>query len=282
MAAVTRWAPCAVAVFAFLCAACGSEVSDEVKLVTAPAACPPGQQRACACLGGTALGIQACLPSGEGFGPCEGCPSLDSGTAQTGGEPVASGGEPMVGGGLLSDTGGLPASGGTTASGGENAAATGGTSATGGGEQSGGVMTETGGSLLDIAPAEGAPGVACGVALPVLCASDAEKCCLRSLRTDSCIAASESCTCDLAGCTTTEAYCDGPEDCPDSQVCCGTAGATGYVAFRCKDTCSDPRVERVACHIGAADDMCPSGLICANSQLVSTIQICIDPATIQQ
>jgi hypothetical protein len=36
----------------------------------------------------------------------------------------------------------------------------------------------------------------------------------------------------------------------------------------------------VACHEG--ETTCPNGLICANSQLLTNVQICIDPATIEQ
>src|SRR6478609_1177419 len=40
--------------------------------------CIPGQQIACACPGGAAMGAQACLPGGTGYGPCQGCEASGS------------------------------------------------------------------------------------------------------------------------------------------------------------------------------------------------------------
>jgi hypothetical protein len=105
---------------------------------------------------------------------------------------------------------------------------------------------------------------------------------VRSLQTDSCIAADAACDCPLDGCTTMEARCDGPEDCADGQVCCGTLAnnGMGYQAFVCASSCMANGNQRVACH--GEETPCPSGLICANSQLLTNVQVCIDPASIDQ
>jgi hypothetical protein len=133
-------------------------------------------------------------------------------------------------------------------------------------------------------------GTRCGVGLPVTCALGIEKCCIRSLETDHCIAMDAPCTCEARGCTTLEAHCDGPEDCSQGQVCCGTLQdstspefsdqANRYMEFTCQANCDHKRTQRIACH--QADPQCPVGTICANSQLLTNLQICIDPSTIGQ
>jgi hypothetical protein len=133
-------------------------------------------------------------------------------------------------------------------------------------------------------------GTHCGVGLPVTCALGTEKCCVRSLATDSCIDVDAPCTCDVSGCTTLETHCDGPEDCDDGQVCCGTLQdssspefsfqANHYIGFSCRADCDYYGTQRAACH--QADPQCPAGTICANSQLLTNLQVCIDPATIEQ
>lgn len=90
------------------------------------------------------------------------------------------------------------------------------------------------------------------------------------------------CSCDVQGCTTMATNCDGPEDCENGQICCGTLAQNqqGYSQFTCAAQCSGTGQQRIACHEG--ETMCPTGLICANSQLLTNVQICIDPATIEQ
>ena len=126
------------------------------------------------------------------------------------------------------------------------------------------------------------PGTSCGVGLPSLCAQGSEKCCTRSLEADTCIATDAECTCALQGCTVMEAFCDGPEDCADGEVCCGTLAQSGagYDSFVCATQCMSTGNQRVACH--ADETECPAGDICANSQLLTNVQVCIDPATIEQ
>ena len=124
------------------------------------------------------------------------------------------------------------------------------------------------------------PGVSCGVGLPVLCELEAEKCCVRSLETDTCIEASAMCACGKQGCTVMEARCDGPEDCPTGQVCCGTLAGNSYHQFVCAASCMASGQQRVACH--ETDPKCPGNFICANSQLLTNVQVCIDPASIEQ
>jgi hypothetical protein len=128
-----------------------------------------------------------------------------------------------------------------------------------------------------------APGVACGVAFPVLCAPQRETCCVRSLSVDSCIPSDSGCGCGMLDCVATAVRCDGPEDCPSGQSCCGQPAldaddADGYASFACADRCAVSQHQ--ACHAGQTT--CPSGLVCTNSQYLTNMQVCVDPASLAQ
>ncbi len=99
---------------------------------------------------------------------------------------------------------------------------------------------------------------------------------------DTCIGVDEPCSCGLNNCAAMEAFCDGPEDCGDGEVCCGTLSqnGAGYDGFVCATSCQSSGNQRIACH--EQDSKCTGGDICANSQLLTNVQVCIDPATIQQ
>jgi len=56
--------------------------------------CAPGQQVACACLGGKASGIQLCTTAGQGYGACTGC-SMSSSTGASSGSGSGSGGSAL-------------------------------------------------------------------------------------------------------------------------------------------------------------------------------------------
>jgi hypothetical protein len=193
--------------------------------------------------------VQACNAAG-GFDPCVGCvpPGAASGSGGSGPAPVAGTG---TGGTLLEANidSGTPSA------------------------------ADAGDFATDVSSA---PGTSCGEALPGLCALGTEKCCVRSLKTDTCIPLAETCACDLPDCTVMEATCDGPEDCTNSEVCCGTLNGLGggYTSFRCAATCVFNQPQREACHEDAAT--CPPALVCSDSQLLSNVQVCIDPASIQQ
>lgn len=228
-----------------------------VNTTVAPLGCTPATTRECPCLHG-GVGSQTCMPSGDAYGPCESCPPPPP--AQTPGTAGAGAMDDGADGGGLAmpDAGALDAA----------------TMGDAGGEPDAG---DAGGPELDPIGL----GTSCGVGLPVLCDLESEKCCARSLRTDTCIGLSESCECDLPDCTVMEARCDGPEDCPDGQVCCGTlSGGARYERFECANSCDYAGTQRIACH--QAEPECPAGNECANSQLLTNVQVCIDPATIQQ
>ena len=96
-------------------------------------------------------------------------------------------------------------------------------------------------------------GIACGVGLPVLCAAEQEKCCVRSLAVDICLDRDAPCGCDLSGCEVMEVRCDGPEDCNAGESCCGTltldgTSTTGYSSFACARQCRPEQNQRAACH----------------------------------
>jgi hypothetical protein len=219
--------------------------------------CIAGELHPCACLGQATIGMQSCNITGNGYGVCTGCPAPSaagsggmSGAVNTGGT-IADAGKPETGG-----TGGIVDA----------------------GKHDAAVHEDSSVSL----PGGAEPGVSCGVGLPALCELTTEKCCVRSLQTDSCIAADASCDCAVDGCMTMEAHCDGPEDCASGEVCCGTLAQSGdgYEDFVCAATCAATGNQRQACHDGETE--CPQGLECANSQLLTNVQICIDPASIEQ
>ncbi|MDD9935656.1 MAG: hypothetical protein OXT09_18740 [Myxococcales bacterium] len=249
---------CLSSVLALWLTACGDEQAggDMPRLANttvAPLGCEPTEVRQCPCLhGGT--GMQSCLQTGDAYGPCSPCPvaptpPMDDGTSDA-----------MD---AMDDPGGLDA-------------ADAGMADAGMGDAGSGDDPGEGPTLDPILP-----GTSCGVGLPVTCELDVEKCCTRSLRTDTCIGVAESCTCDLPDCTVMESHCDGPEDCPDGQVCCGTlVGGSRYERFECVSSCDFAGTQRIACH--QADPQCPAGNECANSQLLTNLQVCIDPETIRQ
>jgi hypothetical protein len=237
---------CARLAVALLLAACSESDSGDGQGQDAGALmCMPGSQRACPCAG-TGMGTQSCDESGRAYGACTGCPP-----AQSAGRAAP----PIAGASGAAADAGLPTA---------------------------GRSAQTDGSDPTLGQAGAVPGTSCGVGLPSLCAPDSEKCCVRSLEPDTCIAADAACRCELADCTVMEAYCDGPEDCAAGEICCGALASdgSGYVSFTCAAQCQTMGNQRAACHVDETE--CPSGDICANSQLLTNVQVCIDPASIMQ
>lgn len=62
-----------------VCSSCGGAGQDDA---FDPVPCTPGEQRACACPGGSPPGVQVCGVNGDQFGPCTGC--LDGATSSSG------------------------------------------------------------------------------------------------------------------------------------------------------------------------------------------------------
>jgi hypothetical protein len=262
-----------VAVTALGCG--GDDEGNDANTNPQPLTCTPNAPLACPCVGPSAtpvMGTQICNATGNGYGACTGCPAHNiSPTAGSGGAGGAGGSSGL--GGASGAAGAMAGSGGTSGAGGAAGAA--------GGPPDGGMQNATDGS--EPMPAgDVAPGVSCGVGLVTQCAQDTEKCCVRSLETDTCIPSGESCDCGLANCAVMEAFCDGPEDCGAGEVCCGTLSQSGagYDTFECATSCQSTGNQRIACH--EQDSKCSGGDICANSQLLTNVQVCIDPATIQQ
>lgn len=206
--------------------------------------CTPNAVVTCPCVGG-GMGTQACNADGKSYASCMGCPAAGGGMAA----PL-----PTPDAGLVA-----------TPDAAVDAASDPGTSD---------------GAIGGVAEV----GISCGVGLPVLCEVGGELCCVRSLATDTCVAATGGgCTCDVQGCDTLEVRCDGPEDCAPGEVCCGTLGGGGgstYTSFECVTSCDSQGSQREACHVGV--DACPANNVCANSQLLTNVQVCIDPMTIEQ
>lgn len=241
--------------FAWLVASC-SDSGDEggaagvgtggvAGMMATSTPCTPNAVVVCPCVGG-GMGTQTCNADGMSYAACMGCPPAGAGGTAA---PMM----PTPDGGAL-----------TTPDATVDAASNPGT---GDGAVVGGVAEV---------------GVSCGVGLPVLCEAGKELCCVRSLATDTCVAAG-GCTCDVQGCDTLEVNCDGPEDCAAGEICCGTLGGGGggaYTSFACAASCDYMGSQRQACHVGI--DECPGNNVCANSQLLTNVQVCIDPMTIEQ
>lgn len=72
--------------------------------------------------------------------------------------------------------------------------------------------------------------------------------------------------------------CDGAEDCPGEQVCCGTysQASFGYLSMVCADTCGEMN-QRELCHPG--DTCADPEFVCRASQLLpfSFLSICAAP-----
>lgn len=102
-------------------------------------------------------------------------------------------------------------------------------------------------------PIGGGPGsgeITCGVMNPTTCSIAAgESCCILDPGIDRCFGSGESCSCTGPSCRITVASCDGPEDCPSGQVCCGTFSAGAYSSIACKASCKASS-ERELCHPG--------------------------------
>lgn len=265
-----RWVACAAGLLAGT-PACRNEPGspDNRQLVSEAPSCIPGTPRSCPCAG-AGEGTQLCSESGDAYGPCNGCfpaVALSASPSPTPAPPMATAPPPPQRPQTAKD-GGAP-----------EADAAGGTTFDASLPDAGRVDAAT----EDIAPRGELPvmtGTYCGVGLAVICALATEKCCIRSLATDSCIDVDAHCTGDVDGGTTLEAHCDGPEDCNDDRICCGTLKGSGYTEFSCQSSCDYNGTQRIACHSVDAD--CPGGTICAHSQLLTNFQTCIDPATIEQ
>lgn len=306
--------------------ACGDDDgASEAAALGAAGQCVPFSQSMCPCPGSTLgqlSGVQVCAADGLSYGQCQGCAEGSSGASLSGAGQVGSTGGTAVPGmavAIASQAGatagssfgssqsgagaGVPAGATSGIADGGGMAGAGGSSGASGALTTGGVMATDGAAdaaqgaseaeydesetlSLGVAPEGEAEGVSCGVGLPVLCELGREQCCIRSLSTDSCIDAGAACTCQEPGCEVTSARCDGPEDCPSGQVCCGEiVGGSSYSNFACATSCADTgflTARRVACHMDEADDQCPAGTVCSNSQFLTNLQVCIDPSTISQ
>jgi hypothetical protein len=86
---VSAWSGCGATSGAALGDAGGSDTSQ-----TLAQACPPGQQRACACSESGLVGAQTCYDNGQGFGSCRGCSDSSASSsdgAGNGGSEASSG-----------------------------------------------------------------------------------------------------------------------------------------------------------------------------------------------
>lgn len=234
---------------------CGNDfdASASGPAVLQPLSCPPNESRPCPCEGGI-WGTQVCAGSGREYGSCLDCTEPNPSTSTS--DPPSD--RALTRGGTPSEGDSEPA--------GDDATA-------------GDATPEEAGAAV-AADMDSALGTSCGVGLPTVCELGASKCCVRSLETDTCIDSDANCGCATPGCTTLVAHCDGPEDCDAGEVCCGDLAGFDYRRFSCQRSCAFDSTQRIACH--QAEPQCPEGTVCSNSQILTNLQVCIDPATIEQ
>ena len=78
-----------------------------------------------------------------------------------------------------------------------------------------------------------------------------------------------------------DAQCDGDEDCPDGQVCCGTLSGAGfhYEALGCSETCDGASGGYRICHQGELCD--DQAFVCRRSSILPAyFAICAAPSTL--
>jgi hypothetical protein len=66
-------------------------------------------------------------------------------------------------------------------------------------------------------------------------------------------------------CTGIIAGCDGPEDCPTNEICCGDFNTTTsqYIAVSCQAQCDNTSAHPIMCNYPGGP--CPPGLMCIQS-----------------
>lgn len=190
--------------------------------------------------------------AGEGTGGAAGSSSGGSGAA-TGGSGGAA-----TGGNAGSATGG-------TAGGGSGGSATGGS----GGSATGGSAGTSSGGSGGVGVGNDPPGTPGSVICDTFsCDLSSAICCDYHNTDPQCLPQGTNCFPAI------EVFCDGPEDCSGSDVCCGTVIKTGgnenYIDFACKATC-DARGERVIC---GESGSCPMGT-CSDSTLAPGYKECM-------
>jgi len=104
----------------------------------------------------------------------------------------------------------------------------------------------------------------------VLCATDTcesgEICCVSVMSTEpsQCIADASACSPGIP------VWCDGPEDCPNTQVCCGDWTGTSYAAVECVDMCTGIQL----CDPSGPPDQCGPYDSCEESSYLDGYYIC--------
>ncbi len=157
-----------------------------------------------------------------------------------------------IGGGANGAGGGANGAGGMGSGGVAGSSGSGGT----GGSMSGDAGEGTGGTADDAVACDG---VTCSV-------SSQEECCFDGT-SPHCFSGDlgGKCSCSGLFCSTTVVDCDGPEDCPSGQLCCGNMGLTDSVFTRlsCAKNCSSgiTNTETEICH--------PDGPPCTNGNTCS-------------
>jgi len=102
----------------------------------------------------------------------------------------------------------------------------------------------------------GGVGIPCGL---VVCTAGAQYCCADPPQQVECKLSGQ-------GCTGSRVRCDGPEDCGQGQLCCGTLNGaqTQYNEVMCDNNCGSN--ERVFCH---STSQCATGTCQVDSLLPS-------------
>jgi hypothetical protein len=205
--------------------------------------------------------------AGGSVGGSAGAGGSVGGSAGAGGSVGGSAGAGGGTGGAGGGTGGAGGAGGSTggAGGTGGVAGAGGAGGTGGVAGAGGVGGGTGGT----GGATGnQPGVVhCG-GVPNSCDIQNNFCCVG--------ASSSSCVADGTNCPqAADVYCDGPEDCSGSDVCCGQLGSgSTYVGTQCRaaSECTFAQGRVVVC--GSTPSECTGNTSCKPSTLLPPYMVC--------
>ena len=128
------------------------------------------------------------------------------------------------------------------------------------------------------------PGSVCGVGLPVLCEPQRQKCCARSLSVDTCIADGRAVHVRVCGVRRGRGALRRSRGLRRRRGLLRHARISRTAVprttrnFWCAAQCT--KQQNLACH--EHGQLCPSGLLCADSQLIPNVQVCIDPASLDQ
>ncbi len=218
----------------------------------------------CVCNGAPA---DLCLQSCTGMGGASGAGPVDAGPGGAGPGGAGPGG---AGPGGAGPGGAGPGGTGGSGFGGAGPGGAGGTSGFGGagpggagpgGAGPGGTGPGGTGGVLNTEPGKVNCYDGSGTGVIVTCELATERCCYLEPGPDTCAPIGDACQCSSGGCALTDVQCDGPEDCPSGQMCCGLWNGQQYTVLQCQPDCDFASNELEICH----DTCSQPGFSCSGS-----------------